>query len=417
MDFIITPLTVLSLLTAAVAFVVGVVSWRCSRMGRYLACMLWAVAQWSLFAGIELASIGSPAKQFWSFIEYFGTLACPVGYLLFALEYNYFGRWITRRNVLLLCLIPFIVLTLAATNPWHHLIWTGFYTGVPSANTIVYGHGPLWFLGVVGYSYFLLAIGTVLLLWSALRFPPQYRHQAFTLVIGAVVPWLVSIVYVSGWSPIRGWDPTPQAFVISGAFFAWDLFRGRLLTLLPMARDMLVENLRTGMLVVDVAQRVVDLNPAARAMLRIPAGSGIGHAVSHCLANWPALAERGLLAAQGSVEERRADGGYFEWTATPLNSSHGDPLGLLLTVRDITRHKREQHEREHLLEHLQQALAEVKDLSGLLPICASCKKIRDDHGYWTQIEKYIQTHSNAVFSHGICPDCMQKLYPRYNSKD
>jgi hypothetical protein len=56
-------------------------------------------------------------------------------------------------------------------------------------------------------------------------------------------------------------------------------------------------------------------------------------------------------------------------------------------------------------------LANIKTLSGLLPICASCKKIRDDKGYWNQIETYIKNHSDATFTHGICPDCMEKLYP------
>ena len=68
-------------------------------------------------------------------------------------------------------------------------------------------------------------------------------------------------------------------------------------------------------------------------------------------------------------------------------------------------------EREKLITELKEALAKVKTLSGFLPICASCKKIRDDKGYWSQIESYIYEHSDAVFSHGICPDCAQKLYP------
>ena len=63
-----------------------------------------------------------------------------------------------------------------------------------------------------------------------------------------------------------------------------------------------------------------------------------------------------------------------------------------------------------MLRKLTKALTEVKTLSGLLPICASCKKIRDDSGYWGQIEEYIFEHSNAQFSHGICPECMKKLY-------
>jgi hypothetical protein len=64
-----------------------------------------------------------------------------------------------------------------------------------------------------------------------------------------------------------------------------------------------------------------------------------------------------------------------------------------------------------LIHDLQDALANVKSLSGLLPICASCKKIRDDKGYWSQVESYIQSHSDATFTHGICPDCIKKFYP------
>ena len=70
-------------------------------------------------------------------------------------------------------------------------------------------------------------------------------------------------------------------------------------------------------------------------------------------------------------------------------------------------------EREKLVVELQEALSKVKQLSGLLPICASCKKIRDDQGYWNQIEEYIRHHSEADFSHGLCPPCIEKLYPDY----
>ena len=73
--------------------------------------------------------------------------------------------------------------------------------------------------------------------------------------------------------------------------------------------------------------------------------------------------------------------------------------------------KRAELEKDELIIELKNALQKVRTLSGLLPICASCKKIRDDNGYWSQIEAYIQTHSEAEFSHSICPDCAKKLYP------
>jgi PAS domain S-box-containing protein len=78
---------------------------------------------------------------------------------------------------------------------------------------------------------------------------------------------------------------------------------------------------------------------------------------------------------------------------------------------DITDRKRLEQEREQLIAELQATLAKVRKLGGLLPICAHCKKIRDDKGYWNQIEAYLRTHSGAEFSHSICPECARRLYP------
>jgi hypothetical protein len=72
-----------------------------------------------------------------------------------------------------------------------------------------------------------------------------------------------------------------------------------------------------------------------------------------------------------------------------------------------------EEEREELICQLQEALKQVKLLSGFLPICSSCKRIRDDQGRWMQIESYIRDHSEAEFSHGICPECKERLYPDY----
>jgi PAS domain S-box-containing protein len=86
---------------------------------------------------------------------------------------------------------------------------------------------------------------------------------------------------------------------------------------------------------------------------------------------------------------------------------------ILSNISDITAKKVAEVERERMIRKLQEALARVKQLSGLLPICASCKKIRDDKGYWTRIENYIRAHSEAEFSHGLCPQCAEKLYPQF----
>jgi PAS domain S-box-containing protein len=86
---------------------------------------------------------------------------------------------------------------------------------------------------------------------------------------------------------------------------------------------------------------------------------------------------------------------------------------LFSIIHDITERKLLEQDKESVIVELQKALSEVKQLKQFLPICASCKKIRDDEGYWSEIERYIGEHTDTQFSHGICPDCMRKLYPEY----
>jgi PAS domain S-box-containing protein len=85
----------------------------------------------------------------------------------------------------------------------------------------------------------------------------------------------------------------------------------------------------------------------------------------------------------------------------------------ILLKQEIAERRRAEAERESLIVELKEALSSIKTLSGLIPICAACKRIRDDYGYWTQLEVYLREHSEAEFSHGICPDCMTRLYPEF----
>jgi PAS domain S-box-containing protein len=98
-------------------------------------------------------------------------------------------------------------------------------------------------------------------------------------------------------------------------------------------------------------------------------------------------------------------------STAPIRDDKGNITGAVLVFQDITERKRAEEEREQLILELWDALAKVKTLRGLLPICAHCKKIRDDEGYWNQLEAYIQEHSEVEFTHGICPECTKKLYP------
>ena len=119
-------------------------------------------------------------------------------------------------------------------------------------------------------------------------------------------------------------------------------------------------------------------------------------------------------SSRGEIELK--DGTILDRYSAPVIGKDGRHYGRIWSFRDITERKRVEEEREILIRELQNALAEVKVLSGLVPICSNCKKIRDDSGFWNQLESYIQKHSQAKFSHGICPDCMAQLYPDISVK-
>ncbi len=110
------------------------------------------------------------------------------------------------------------------------------------------------------------------------------------------------------------------------------------------------------------------------------------------------------------------DSGEERWhltTKIPIKNSRGEVIGVTGISRDITEQKQLQEQRDRYVQELQDALEKVSTLSGLLPICAGCKKIRDDKGYWQQVEGYIMEHSSARFTHGLCPDCLEKMYSEF----
>lgn len=113
-------------------------------------------------------------------------------------------------------------------------------------------------------------------------------------------------------------------------------------------------------------------------------------------------------------EISRDTSGKTIWILTskvPLRDKSGNIIGIVGMGRNITERKQFQEQQKKLMAELKKAIEKIKTLRGLLPICASCKRIRDDQGSWQQVESYIRDHSGAIFSHSLCPDCAKKIYP------
>jgi len=254
---------------------------RAAAGGTALAWLIVAIIEWSFAAALGTASVGVPVKVFFSKVEYLGEVSAPVLYLLFVLEYTRLDNRLTPRKILLLWLIPAVTFILAATNDWHGLVWNSF---TPSANNLlIYGHGA-WFWIFAAYEYLMIAVGVIILVWAFIRSPRQFRRQIGTLIAGSSMPILGNVIYITGLSPVPGLDLTPVMFTLTGLTLTVGIFKFRLFSLIPVARDALVESMSDGVLVLDEQNRIVDINPAARQLIGSAAGSAIGQPVEVILA-------------------------------------------------------------------------------------------------------------------------------------
>jgi PAS domain S-box-containing protein len=182
-------------------------------------------------------------------------------------------------------------------------------------------------------------------------------------------------------------------------------------------RRLLIEESRDAIVVLDQNAKVYEANNRFAEMLGYSREE-----VCHLHAwDWDALlSKEQILELAKTVDDaghhfetrhRRKDGGIIDVELSNNGAVYRGQKLILCICRDISDRKRTEKEREELVKRLQDSLAEIKTLRGILPLCSFCKKVRDDEGYWEQVDIYIKKHSDVDISHGICPECLLKYYP------
>jgi PAS domain S-box-containing protein len=234
------------------------------------------------------------------------------------------------------------------------------------------------------------------------------------------------------------WQPTePVRFIIFNVALRLFVFLliaelvhryARLHALERRRLDLILEHMPVGVGVADAQGRIIGANPAAKAIWggirtvdregyrqyrgRYPGSESWFEAEEWALAKTMRTGEPVLKEV---IDIETFDGARKTIlnSTVRMNDEKGRPMGAVFVNQDITDESRRDREREDLIRKLEEAMANVRTLKGLLPICASCKKIRDDEGYWNQIEDYVREHADVRFSHGICPECAARIYPEY----
>ena len=237
---------------------------------------------WTFWIIFETAAHTMYWKVFWSKFEYIGAITTPILYLIFVLRFVGRDKYITKKNLLLLFIIPIVTLLLTITNEKHNLVWSG-YSEISAADK---HHGILpWSMvldrlyGHITTCFWLLATiyPVSFLSFSKIKLSVC---KAGSVLVASLCPWVASIVYLVGWNAVPGLDLTPLSIVVSSSLMAYSIFYNRFLDLIPIARETLVESMSDGILVLDNQNRIQDINPAAMVFLGISEQRGTG--VSCC---------------------------------------------------------------------------------------------------------------------------------------
>jgi len=363
-------ITTPALILLATSGIVSLTAWlvwrrRETQGGHELFRLLGAILIWSLAAALEAAASNLPVKIFWSKIEYLGATNTTPFLLIFCLVFTHRKHWISARSMILIWTMPVVTFLLAATNEWHHLIWTSFEPGpAPAVNLYIYHHGMAYWVFIT-YTYLYAFLAAFLILQEFLHTSHIYRRQNGTILFSMLFPWIGSIMYVFGPNPVPGLDTTPVSFAFTGLILAWGIFSTRLLDLIPIAHDVLLKNMQDGVIVIDPNNRVVETNPATAALLDrmdIPAGRD----VFETFAAWPMLASI-LIQRPDLPSEISLNGNgtrFLDVRVTPILNQQGTRDGYLAVLREITERKQAEKELELKSREMEQRSI-TDELTGL----------------------------------------------------
>lgn len=401
----ISLLLLLSAISSGVLSVFLFTRWR-TRGARTLSAYMAAVAVWSGTGVMELVVQDPSHSIHWASVGAMGFAVTVPLFLVFTLIYTGREQWLTGPWKAYLWALPLGTVVIIATSHWNHLFYALDPPELWSHRNAISQYGPAMWVGVV-YSYTGMFIANMLLWASSRTGSPALRLQLRVLMLSTLLPFVSGGLYLLDLPLLHGVDFSSTGFGLMGLVLAWALYKHRLLELAPLGRTMLQRHMPDGMVLLDPQGRVVDVNPSAQRLLKVS-----GQALEKLL-----LEDDTLSALLKGEEEQRAalalaQGDlHVELHMVPLQEEGGPRLGRLLLLHDVTARVKAEHSREQVIRALQQALGDIRVLRGMLPICSGCKKIRDDGGYWRQIEVYIRDHTDAEFSHSLCPDCVAQLYP------
>jgi PAS domain S-box-containing protein len=329
-----------------------------------LALIMLAGAWWSLMSVIQLASPDVEWQVFWHKVTWLAALMLPTAWFFLAVSFTGTWRKQLERSRPLFYGVPALAYLALLTDPWHHLFYRATEMVAINGFTILTPEpGPLFQINLY-YSYALTIAGIAMLVVFLFSNFKRYGSQGYALIIGVLAPLAGNILHTRGLLPPGFPDPTPISFTITGIAFAWAIFTGRMLETVPMAHEMIVETLDNGIVVLDLDQRIIDLNPAAQRILGLSRENATDHPIAETLPGDPV----GLKELLRCLTDPRGTAGKLEFRprgkektyrmhVSALRDNYYQITGHLLQFTDISR----QDEAEKSLANTRETMTAILD--------------------------------------------------------
>ena len=297
-----------------------------------LTALMLALAVWSLTYAVHWL-YPEPEASFWLKMTYFGVVTAPVTFFVLVQFFIGRGDWLKIRVYALLLIIPILTLILLWTDSLHGLFFGPFT--IEHVNVILSG-GPWFYVNVV-YAYILMGIGMVLLLRTHLSSSPLFKRQTRLILMGAALPWLTNVLVFLGWGPQPNLDLTPIAFTVTGLLFAYGLFGYRMMDLVPVGRDVLVENIDDAIVMVDTSGRIMDINPKALEYASIGQESPFGKTFAAVFSEWAEIVSKySTFEGHAEIKLEKPPFSFLEFKIASMKDRQGHDVGKLVLWRDIT---------------------------------------------------------------------------------
>ncbi|MGD2249156.1 MAG: histidine kinase N-terminal 7TM domain-containing protein [Candidatus Methanofastidiosia archaeon] len=354
-----TPYTIPLIGISIVSIILGVyIWWRFRRSWAIVgALLILASAEWTLGYALELGSGTLSLKIFWNKVQFIGIAIIPVSWLLYMLHYTGHEKWITRRTVTLLSIIPSITLLLVFTNEYHTLIWTSFFLDTEGPFPVLHQTHGIWFWFHIGYSYILIMCGFFPLVQMVLQEHLLFRWQTLLFIIGSLVPFGGNILQLSGLNPVPHLELTPLGFPATIVVIVLSILFLRLGDIVPVAREIIIEGMSDSVIVLDADNHIIDLNPAAQQLMGTDC---IGQPIQ-CWPHWSDL--KVLTDHQAASEEimvgPKDNQRVFDVRISSLTDWRDNLVSQIIVLRDITERKKVEEKIKSSLKEKEVLLREI----------------------------------------------------------